>query len=282
MNKRNIVMGIVVLYNPLIEEVKKNIRTYIEELDLLICIDNSNCDNGMNFNNEKIVYLPQNKNIGLSKALILGCEYAISNGADILVTLDQDTFFEKKSLAKLIDRVVKDKNTVFVPNIKRITRDKFFRRIAENVPIYICKDMEVPWAITSGTTFSVDLYKKVGGFDEKLFIGQIDQDFCTAVYSSYNKIIRIGDSYIYQELGNATIHKIIFKTVYAPNLNAMRYYYVFRNERYLRKKWGVKYKRNRVSLYKYILVVVMFEKNKYSKIMAMLRGYNDGKKLLST
>lgn len=274
-----IVAGIVVLYNPVIGEVLENINSYIDDLDFLYCIDNSDKTRTEFDTKDKISYIPLGKNTGLANALSIGCDVAIKNGAEILVTMDQDTFFEKKSLKKLLHEVMMNGNIVVTPNIKRITRKNGERYFHESA-IYDNKDVEVSWAITSGSVFTSDLYRIVNGFDKCLFIGQIDQDFCTSVYQNGYKVIRKGNAFIYQELGNAKKYNLLFiKKGYAPNLSPIRYYYVFRNERYLRKKWGNAYNPNRVSLYKYFFVVLLFENNKFEKIRNMISGYVDGKKL---
>lgn len=279
MVNKNLIYGVVVLYNPNFSEVKKNISSYIKYLDRLYCIDNSDVNNSIFFSGSKFRYVFNQNDGGLAKALAYGCSLAIEDGAEILVTLDQDTMFQEKSLEKLISVVCGNKEVVATPNIKRIVRCNGERKF-KNEAMYPLKNEKVSWAITSGTVFSASLYNDIGGFDRKLFIGQIDQDFCTAVYRSGYSILRIGTAFIYQELGNATEHHFLWKKVYAPNLLPNRYYYVFRNERYLRKKWGKYYKKNKVELYKYIVVVILYERHKYRKLQLMLQGFRDGRKMI--
>ena len=276
MQNKELVAGIVVLYNPDIEEIFENINTYIDYLDCLYCIDNSNEVEERFINVNKVKYIPLGKNTGLANALSVGCDMAISDGAKILVTVDQDTIFSKDSLSKLIASVRANHNIIATPNIKRITRDNGISQKHEK-PMFPELDTSISWAFTSGSVFTDVLYKTVGGFDKSLFIGQIDQDFCTAAKQKGYEIKRIGNSFIYQELGNAKEYNLLgLKKGYAPNLSPMRYYYVFRNEKYLRDKWGVVYKPIRVALYKYFFVVLLFEKNKCKKIKNMFLGYLDG------
>ncbi len=279
MQNKELVAGIVVLYNPNIEEIFENINSYIDDLDCLYCIDNSNEVEERFINVNKVKYIPLRKNTGLANALSVGCDMAINDGAKILMTMDQDTMFSEGSVRKLITSVKANQNIVATPNIKRIIRENGIR-IKQEKPMFPELDACVSWAITSGSVFSDTLYKAIGGFDKRLFIGQIDQDFCTAAIQKGYEIKRIGNSFIYQELGNAQEYNLLgLKKGYAPNLSPMRYYYVFRNERYLRDKWGVAYKSNRVALYKYFFVVLLFEKKKCGKIKNMITGYLDGKNL---
>ncbi|APP03580.1 glycosyltransferase [Lactobacillus delbrueckii] len=272
--------GVVVLYNPIESEVLQNIKSYVNELDVIYCIDNSDEENNFFSEIEKCVYIPNHKNIGLSKALALGCDKAVREGATVLVTLDQDTVFEKKCISALIKYVEENNDAgVVSPNVKRIVRINGKRKVIDSA-LYSSSIEEVGYVITSGCVFTAETYDLTGGFDESLFIGQIDQDFCCSVRKINKKVLRLGNVFMYQEMGNGEKHNLFGRTVYAPNLALFRYYYIFRNERYLRKKWGTEYNICKVSLYKYVAVVMLFEKAKSKKLEAMFNGYKDGKKMI--
>lgn len=275
----NKVAGVIVLYNPNEDEVIKNISSYLDELDVLYCIDNTNKANNFFESFKKCIYIPNFKNLGLAKALSEGCDRAIKDGASIIATFDQDTIFEPKCISTMVNYINSHKEVgVVSPNIKRIIRENKKRRVI-NKPWFETNNQEAGYVITSGCVFKASTYKATNGFDIKLFIGQIDQDFCCAVRQINKKVVRIGSIFMYQEMGNGKKHNFFGKEVYAPNLSAFRYYYIFRNERYLRKKWGKKYNICKVKLYKYILVVTLFENQKLKKLSAMFKGYETGKNL---
>lgn len=71
--------------------------------------------------------------------------------------------------------------------------------------------LEPIWVITSRCIVNISDYVKVGGFDKKLFIGQIDKDYCCNLNSQNKKIIRIGNANIYQEAGNTTTRTLLWK-----------------------------------------------------------------------
>lgn len=183
----NMVAGVVVLFNPNVSEFKKSLNTYLPFCDFLICIDNSDKTIENELDLEKVVYIPYGRNQGLAKALNDGCKVAINKGASILITFDQDTFFEADCIPKLIDYVRRNKQSVASPNIKRIVRDLSGAIVVENQPFFQEETMEVPWCITSGCAFSSDMFISAGGFDDRLFIGQIDQDFSCRVQSVLGK-----------------------------------------------------------------------------------------------
>lgn len=65
--------GVVVLYNP-DQKVLDNISSYIDELDVLYLVDNSNADNSKFFLNDKFEYIPLLKNTGIAHALNVGAK----------------------------------------------------------------------------------------------------------------------------------------------------------------------------------------------------------------
>ena len=278
--KQNKTGGVVVLYNPNIKETLSNIQTYINDLDILICIDNSN-ESHEKYLAEipKITYIALGQNKGVSYALNLGCQKLIDMDCGILFTFDQDTFFEDRCIIKMVDLLIENEKICVSPNVKRVIR-KDGKRVIKEPPMYPVDNEYVKWVITSGCGFSSSLYKKIKEFDSKLFIGQVDMDFCCAVYNSGGKVCRIGNIFMYQELGNAEERRFFWRKVFTPNLAPIRYYYVFRNERYLRKKWGKKYKGYKAPLLQYIVMVLLYEKRKKEKIYQMIRGYNQGRSLI--
>ena len=277
-----IVAGIVVLYNPNVEETIENIKSYIDELDVLYCYDNSLEYHEQFDNLLKCKYIPLYDNKGLAYALTCGCERAIQEGGTILITFDQDTYFEKGCITEMVKYLKEEQDNMCLvsPNIKRFLRDDRGKRIVQSQAMYETKVKEEDWVITSGCAFTSKTYIKSGGFDEKLFIAQIDQDYSYAIKRLGGTVVRIGNVFMYQELGKTIPRKFLGKTVYPPNHPPIRYYYIFRNERYLRKKWkGGNYKKWYAPLYKYLITIILYEDNKIEKLRMIIRGYIEGKTL---
>ena len=266
------IAAVVVWYNPS-NEVIENIATYGKCVDYIVCVDNSNVENSYLIQDERIIYVPLYKNTGIAHALNVGCNKVIIEGADILITFDQDTVCEKKTIYNLVKRLVEEEGNVIVaPNIKYIYREKD-KRVYTNEKA-LTEIEEYPyWVITSGSAIKRETYVNVSGFDEKLFISQVYQDFCLRIYDSGGKIIRLADTYILQELGRTSLKKFIGLTAHVPNLSKERYFYIFRNERYLRRKWGRKYRFYKVPLYKYFISICFFETGKLEKLLKCMEGF---------
>ena len=92
----------VILYNPN-EKLYQNISSYIDEIDILFLIDNSDEKAKMvsvveNEWGKKIRYVCLDGNKGVAYALNVALQMA--NGYDYLMTMDQDTSFLKGMMRK--------------------------------------------------------------------------------------------------------------------------------------------------------------------------------------
>lgn len=293
MDKSNSLVGIVVLYNPEINEVIENIYSYIDSLDRLYCIDNSEEANTQIKDelirlSSKILYEKCNGNIGLAKALIKGCELAGDENYRFVLLLDQDSFFAKGAINKMRNSITENNYALITPTIKNIYRDKYGKRIFSDETYYGSDEKAInqkvsiiDYAITSGSIIRLDIYSEIDGFDNKLFISQIDNDYCCRVAKAGYKMIRVNDAIMYQEPGRMKLIKIHNRKYHIPNLSSVRYYYLFRNEYYLRKKNGNDYKKYKVNLLKYIVCIIFFEKEKFRKLKYVFEGLKKSRFLIA-
>ena len=103
----------------------------------------------------------------------------------------------------------------------------------------------------------------------------LDQNYCYRLGKMGKKMLRVGAAVMYQEFGTPVVRNIFGKKLVVFENSPMRYYYVARNEIYLRNKWGREYKNFRISFLKYF-VVVMLQRQGIRKIIMMLKGMHDG------
>ena len=85
------VAAVVVLYNP-DENVKKNIKSYINSVDVVYAVDNSSQDNSENFSDDKIVYLSNGDNMGIAYALNVGAKKAIEDGHNVIGGVNENNW----------------------------------------------------------------------------------------------------------------------------------------------------------------------------------------------
>ena len=229
--------GVVVLFNPN-DDVLDNIHSYIDVLDILYVVDNSSLDNSKKFKGKKIKYISNHKNLGIAGALNIGANNAIGAGYKWLLTMDQDSYFDKNSVIKMLSFLEGVKNNEIVQNVLNVKLDKIglispfhMTSIEQNKnPSGIDSPMNV---MTSGNIINLDAYLSVGGFKDWFFIDAVDFDYCLNLRKHHYEIYRLNYVILNHNLGNPVFKKVLFKQMYSLNHSANRRYYIVRNRHYL-------------------------------------------------
>lgn len=267
--------GVVVLYKPG-EEIKQKINTYLPKIEVLYVVDNTPKKNNESLlpKSKKIKYICNKENLGIARALNMGCEKAIQEKFDWILTMDQDSEFAGDNLEKLI-KYVKEEQT---ENIGIVSP---YHLIETNIPrskLRIEHPIEV---MTSGNLLNLSLYQKIGGFKDWLFIDCVDIEYCMNLRVHGYDIIRLNEVTLNHHLGDSKSYRVLWKKVVTSNHNALRRYYITRNCYYIYDMYydyfpeycnyvrgGIKYQ---------IRNIFFLEKHKYKKIRNILRGIKDYK-----
>ena len=269
------IAGIVTLYNPTSSDIK-NINTYINDIDKLYVVDNTEGkDNKSKLpKNKKIEYIFNNKNIGVSSALNLGAKKAIKEGYFWLLTMDQDTTFNKGVLNKMKDTIINND----MEKIGIVTPWHHTKLIDKKPET----DVDYPNDVmTSGNLINLKIYQKIGGFKEDFFIDGIDIEYCLNLNSHGYKIMRLNTIEIDHNLGDIFYKNIHGHLFLCTNHPAIRRYYIMRNYHYIcdmYKDYNPTYCYSLISQKHNMIGVILFEKNKVKKIRAYLKGLKDYKK----
>lgn len=263
--------GVVVWYNPGMQEVN-NIKSYVYKLDKLFVVDNSTENNKQLLSNiddsSNIEYISNGDNLGIAKALNIGCKNAIKYGYKWILTMDQDSEFEKMTFERYISSVENmikedDQIAIFAP----LTDDSKKPTIG-----YINK------VITSGCILHLNAYKIVNGFDNNLFIDEVDHDFCFRLIKNGYKIYKFSDIKLKHKLGNYNRVKILNKSIPITNHNYIRRYYIIRNRCEIRRRYPEYTSHYTKSNIIDLIRVILLEPDKLIKVRYMLKGYIDYKK----
>jgi len=278
---------VVILFNPDIA-VLKRIKKYEKSFRYILLTDNTDDYNRMDPKINKgietlkkspyIYYHHMGGNRGMSEALNYAYTWAWENGIDYLLTMDQDTDYEKICIDKMIEQIERDKKgkvAIYSSNWRKI---------------YILDGCEVygPWrykedvlhisnTMTSGSFYDVRIMQKYLPLPN-LFIGMVDTDISCSVKRDGFKILMVGSSKISQRIGspvkytkwNLILHKII--------LSRQRYYYMARNSRYLIKKYSED--KNLVKMIKVARIriignLLFCEENRVQKLKYWIKGNMD-------
>lgn len=266
------VSGVVVLYNPTNEDLL-NINSYIDYIDKLYVVDNSDKPLSKKFNN-KIEYIFNNGNLGMAKALNIGVEKALNDGYKWLLTMDQDTILNENIFEEVF-KVIKEKDTSEIAIITPWHNTKLGVKKSNDLIDYPLDVM------TSGNFVNLDIVSKIGKFREELFIDGIDIEYCLRIKKYNYKIMRLNYVEMNHNLGNIEHHKMFGRDWICTNHNYIRNYYMARNYRYIKREYKdiapdfcntlVKYK-------SIVFKIVMFENDKYRKIRNIFRGIIDYKR----
>lgn len=272
--------GCVVLYKAE-DSVIHNIESYYNEIDVLYVINNdiNENDNIKQYCQDKIniKYYNLKKNYGIAFALNYGCKLAIKEGYKYILTMDQDSKFKIDSVNKM-KKFMNENNQkygIVGPNAYAMCFDENTNKDLVSY-IEVDKDTEYDWLMTSGSIMNLEAYKKTSGFDDKMFIAHVDIEIGIQYRKLGYKIIKLKDAVLYQHFGNSKPKKFLFWTVHPSYDSPVRMYYLFRNQKYLKRKYPNNKNMIHIQLYKYIIKIICYENNKLKKLYMALKGYIDG------
>lgn len=291
--------AIVVWYNPLEigeEKIVQNIISYASYCEKIYIVDNSS-----NLNEELAKKIPNsiyisNKNIGgIAGGQNRGCEKALEDGFEWAMTMDQDSIFEPTQIKKYIELVesyilTKNDASSFSLRIKNLNESNYWtyylrKKILGPLKYKILRkkrptppDIEFPTeVIASANIIKLKDWKLVNGFDEFLFIEQVDYDFCHKLKKLEKKIVRFNTPFFNQYFGEK-VFSLLRK--YYPYYGDFRMYYTFRNlfiERYRFPEYKKKYTRIiRIRLFDYCVNTI----HPIKHIKICIKCYKDYKKYI--
>lgn len=232
------VAAVVILYHPP-ENVVSNIYTYYSYVDKLFIFDNTETESSAVkqalLKLPKVEFFQDFKNEGIAKRLNSGAEKALYEHYDWLLTMDQDTNFSESAISNYLScfHRYEDKANVAMFGT-RYSRTAFASSGK-------CAPAAIHELITSGMLLNLSLFKKLGNFDEALFIDSVDHDYCLRAKAAGFAIIEFSNIYILHKVGEQ-VHRSSVKTLYLQKRtkeihSPLRCYYMYRNMLYLEKKY---------------------------------------------
>lgn len=258
--------GTVIWYNPNNDSVI-NLRTYLPYIKKLYIVDNSDQDNSGLLTEDirtKVEYIPNFQNLGIARALNIGCERAVNNKFEWILTMDQDSKFDNnfESFLKQIEIKQDEKIALFAPVYE----------VNGNI---IKNKLRV---FSSGNIINLKIHNKIGGFLDELFIDEVDHEMCYRIIENGYKILQLDDIILKHELGE-TEYKYLLKNFFQiTNHNYIRRYYITRNKLYVKKLHPLYTKDYYSIIVKDFIKILFFEKNKTKKIKFIIKGIIDYKR----
>jgi rhamnosyltransferase len=289
------ICGLIVTYR-CGENVKPTFRSVAPQVERVVFIDNGSGDDTPavleslrreHGENVEVITLVENR--GIAGALNIGMARAMSLGYRWVLTMDHDSVAGEGMVRALLEgraRFARPDNVmvaapVFVErnmNVEaRIYRyGRGFREVlSTRAP---CAVVEPEVAITSGNLVDAELYRKVGGFDERLFIDYVDHDFCLRGRMMGFDIVVCADAKLFHTIGRAIPRNLPFgRKWFSSGHSPERRYTMSRNRLWMiRKYWryfpgyafwiAVEYPKD-------VLGIVISETARIEKLKMMLKGF---------
>lgn len=271
----------IVTYNPDLQRLTENLDAVTKQVRRVVVVDNGseNIDRIRTLveKYQNLGIISNKKNLGIAKALDQIMRVSEKHGAEWVLTLDQDSVIYDG----LVDEYRKYLN---IPDVGMFTccfQDRNADGIETKKNSESIDIVEVDRCITSGCLTNVLVWKEAGGYDEQMFIDYVDYDLCLTMRELGYHIKRINYIGLLHELGQSEDVNIFGVNTTVWNHSSFRKYYIVRNRvYYIIKHWDyIDKKREIISLIRFPIKTLIFEKNKLEKLKSMIHGFLDAQKL---
>lgn len=261
---------IVVWYNPTIAEI-----SYSEKLATLLrpvfIIDNSlEASSSSNLEASECHYCWMGNNLGIATALNHGCKLATASGSEYALMLDQDSVIHPSMLQKHI----RSAQTIFIDQRVAVVATSSQLHVDQPSP----QPIDVKSAITSGSIIRLSAWCDIGGFNDGLFIDQVDHDFCIRLRLRGFRVLANPVIEMQHRVGDPIEKKLLGFRITSTNHHWLRRYYQVRNSLYLRR-WYTSESKPLIlywrDIFEMIIGIVALERGRGRKLYAMLIGVLD-------
>jgi rhamnosyltransferase len=272
------VCAVIVTYNPRPTFVE-NIVNVAAQVDHVVVVDNGSSTETEQHLDEletrlgcKVIRNCQN--LGIAVALNLGLKYALEAGFDWVCTLYHDSQVSDGFVSKMLGAY------------QQAPRPE---RVALVAPSYVDRESGVKMrlkracngqiltAMTSGSMVPLSAVRKLGLFDESLYMDAVDIEFCLRARREGMLILQ-SPAVLLHSLGRTSYYHLFGLCFGVTNHAASRRYYMTRNRLRLLKRyaadWPWTWRESRTMLVDAAKIAVA-EDNKWSKFRAIAAGIAD-------
>lgn len=271
----NHIVGVVVWYHPAEKEVEA-LSLYMNDVERVVVVDNSETDNkSLCEQLPNVQYISLGENKGIAAALNVGCNEAMKMGAEWVLTMDQDSQWNKHSVRQYVEEAAQyegfDKVAIFAPFHDCDGHPETHKRPGrfQELRIIMC----------SGNLLRLKAWQEANGFREDFFIDSVDDEICCHLRELGWLIVRTNDILLTHHLGNGVQ---LVKIIHHPYTShaAWRYYYIARNMRRMKHMYPEMSKYYAKYLRKELKRLVLYDwDDKCNKIKNYLRGLRDGRSM---
>lgn len=261
----------------------------------VVVVDNASTDHSLELlqdrwkENSQVKIIPLDKNYGFSKANNVGIEWAMGNGAEYFLILNNDTEVAEDALEKMIE-IQKKTGAIIVPKIvyadhpdtiwcaggsfSKVIWKPVQRGINQKDTGQYDQSMKCSFANGCSMLLSGKLIRKLGLLDEQFFLYYEDTEYSLRARQKGVPIWYCAKALIYHKVNGSTM----------GNEKPDNAYYITRN-------WLIcnrKYMENRFALFlcyfiinRLVWLLIWFMKNKRGNMAAVAEGIKDYKRGIS-
>lgn len=288
--------AVIITFNP-DTSFKINLAAAARQLDRIIIVDNASGDSSLQRIKEcisqhsNVILIENSTNLGIAKALNMGCRYLIEHENLFALLLDQDSLVTDgmvESLYKAITRL----NSCAVASPKIVAKDSDGNlgvipsryMIPSNGLIYkksIVKSepLKVLFNITSGSLVDLTIWNRIGQFQEDYFIEGVDNEYGLRANSLGYSIMIDHHASLVQQYGEQQVKTLFGRNFFPTFHSPLRHYYVSRNRIMI---WKEYYKKSPyyitwdlLSFLNTLFLIIVFEDKKYQKLKYIGKGLID-------
>jgi rhamnosyltransferase len=273
----NKVCASIITYN-IDEKIIEVVDSIINQVESLVIIDNNSKPETISILKEldkkdKVNLILNSTNNGIAKALNQGVEFAKKNNLKWLLTLDHDSICKKDMIKNMMDVEKqyedKEKIAILAPQVFEVNKQDYISSKKNTDQMYT----EVKDCIQSGSIFNLEIFDKIGNFNEDLFIYHVDFDYCQRVLKNDYRILQCNNTVLYHEEGYKIPKKFLGIKTFYNNYSSPAIYYITRNTIYMSKTYSPIYLKRIVKDFVHIL---SYDQNRFEKLKYLNKGLYDG------
>jgi len=268
------ILGIITSFYPKINELERNINSFLSEIDQLIIWENTPREASemdkleKKLNNKKVEVKTTGNNEYLANPFNDCFKWAKEQGYTHILTMDQDSCFENDHFhqyLKYISSCNDNSIAVFAPNAENFNQSQ--------------EIIELKGAITSGSVYALNVFDDSQMFNEDFLIYMVDVEYCIRARRKGYKIICFTGIHLIHKMGYAEKSKL---GLIINNYSAQSTYYIIRNIILTWKLYpDYMTKKDKRGFYKYKVIYrlakIIFEPNAILKckaiFLALIHGH---------
>lgn len=272
----NKVCASIITYN-VDEKIIEVVNSIIDQVEYVIIVDNASNDRTIKIlkeidKNKKVEVVFNKSNNGIAKALNQSIEIAKNKKMNWILTLDHDSVCNEEMIKNMfiVNKKYNKKNKIGIlaPKVFEMNKKDFISN--KNTENYYT---EVKECIQSGSLFNMDVFDKIGYFNEDLFIYHVDYDYCERVIEAGYKILQCNNTILYHEEGYKIPKKFIGIDTFYNNYSSFAIYYITRNTVYMAQNYSVFYLKR---ILKDFIFILLYDNKRKERLSYWKKGLLDG------